>query len=61
MQYLCPKCGSFMEMVSLACIPMRSYYACFNCGYTSKSTKEEPLYMTLPKELWSDEDKKDEI
>lgn len=61
MQYLCPKCGNFMESISLACIPSRSYYQCFNCGYTSKYIKDEPSYMTLPKELWSDEDEENEI
>ena len=61
MQYLCPKCGNFMQILSTASIPVITTYICFNCGYTSKSEKEHPLYMTLPKELWSDEEDEDEI
>jgi len=56
MNYLCPKCGSFMQTIVTASIPAMVRYACFNCGYKSKSEKE-PLYMTLPKELWSDDAK----
>lgn len=61
MQYLCPKCGSVMYCISTASIPAITYYMCVSCGYTSKSTKEQPLYMKLPKELWSDEDNENEI
>ena len=61
MQYLCPKCGNFMQSVGLAVLPPVSWYECFSCGYKSKSTKEQPAYMTLPKELWSDGDSEDEI
>ena len=61
MQYLCPKCGNFMVSISTASIPAYCCYECLHCGYTSKSTKEQPLYMELPKELWSDEDEKNEI
>ena len=59
MQYLCPKCGNFMQTVSTASIPAIVYYQCFHCGYKSKSEKEQLLYMTLPEELWSDEEEKD--
>lgn len=59
MNYLCPKCGSFMQTVATASIPAIVSYQCFACGYTSKSSKELPLYITLPKELWSDEEEKD--
>lgn len=61
MQYLCPKCGNFMQTISTASIPAIITYHCFCCGYTSKPERESPLYMTLPKELWSDEEKEDEI
>lgn len=54
MQYLCPKCGCFMNCISTASIPAIMYYKCFSCGYESKHEKEHPLYMTLPKELWSE-------
>ena len=60
MQYLCPKCGNFMINMSTASIPAITYYKCFNCGYESKHEKEHPLYMTLPKELWLDEDSSNE-
>lgn len=59
MQYLCPKCGNFMQIVSTASIPAITTYVCFSCGYKSKPESEQPLYMTLPKELWSEDD--DEI
>ena len=55
MQYLCPKCGSFMQTVGLAVLPPVIWYECFSCGYKSKSNHESPAYMTLPKEMWSDE------
>lgn len=61
MQYLCPKCGNFMQIISTASIPAIVRYVCFNCGYESKPEKEQPLYTTLPKELWSDGDSEDEI
>ena len=61
MQYLCPKCGNFMQIVSTTSIPAITTYICFNCGYKSKPENEKSLYMTLPKELWSDEDNEDEI
>lgn len=61
MQYLCPKCGNFMVCISTASIPAVSYYRCLNCGYESKPEKEHSLYMTLPKELWSDEDNENEV
>lgn len=61
MQYLCPKCGNFMICISTASIPAYISYVCMHCEYESKSTKEQPLYMTLPKELWSDGDTEDEI
>jgi hypothetical protein len=62
MQYLCPKCGWFMNCISTASIPAITYYQCFSCGYKSKGEKEQPLYMTLPKELWSDnEDIENEV
>ena len=54
MQYLCPKCGNFIGSISTCSIPAYTYYKCLHCGYESKSTKEQPLYMTLPKELWSE-------
>ena len=60
MNYLCPKCGNFMQIISTASIPAITRYQCFHCGYKSKSEKELPLYMTLPKELWSDEDSSNE-
>ena len=53
MQYLCPKCGNFMVRISTASIPAYAVYRCLQCGYTSKSTKELPSYITLPRELWS--------
>lgn len=59
MQYLCPKCGNFMISISTATIPAYVVYECMHCNYRSKSTRELPLYTTLPKELWSDEEKKD--
>ena len=59
--YLCPKCGNFMQIVTTASIPAITTYICFNCGYKSKPDKPATTYMTLPKELWSDEDNKDEI
>ena len=61
MQYLCPKCGSFMQIVGLAVLPPVHWYECFGCGYKSKSSREQPAYITLPEELWSDEDNEDEI
>lgn len=61
MQYLCPKCGYFMVNMSTASIPAITYYKCFSCGYESKYEKEHQLYMTLPKELWSDEDSENEV
>lgn len=61
MQYLCPKCGNFMQTISIASIPTMVYYRCFACGYKSKSSKEQSLYMTLPKEFWSDEGTEDEV
>ena len=54
MQYLCPKCGYFMNCISTASIPAITYYKCFSCGYTSKFENEKPMYMILPKELWSE-------
>ena len=60
MQYLCPKCGNIMQVISTASIPAIVRYVCFNCGYESKPEKEQSLYMTLPKELWSDEDSSNE-
>ena len=57
MYYLCPKCGNFMQTISTVSIPAMVYYQCFNCGYKSKLEKEQPLYMILPKEFWSDDDK----
>lgn len=54
MQYLCPKCGWFMNRMTVDSIPAITYYQCFSCGYKSKHEKEQLLYMTLPKELWSD-------
>ena len=45
-----------MNCISTASIPAITYYRCFSCGYESKHEKEHPLYMTLPKELWSDEE-----
>lgn len=61
MNYLCPKCGNFMNTISTASLPGYTYYTCLQCGYKSKSEKEQLLYITLPKELWSNEEKKDEI
>lgn len=61
MQYLCPKCGSFMQTVGLAVLPPVIWYECFSCGYKSKSNQESPAYMTLPEELWSDEDNENEV
>lgn len=61
MQYLCPKCGNFMVSISTASIPAYCSYVCVYCNYRSKSTSELPLYTTLPRELWSDEDSEDEI
>ena len=43
-----------MNCISTASIPAITYYKCFSCGYESKHEKEHPLYMTLPKELWSE-------
>ena len=66
MRYLCPKCKSFMVTISTYSIPEYTYYKCLHCGYESKLIKEQPLYitlpihMTLPKELWSDEDSSNE-
>ncbi len=60
MEYLCPKCGNFMQIISTASIPAIITYRCFYCGYTSKPKQEDPLYVTLPKELWSDEDTENE-
>ena len=48
-----------MQIITTASIPAIVRYQCFSCGYKSKSEKEQPLYMTLPKELWSDEEEKD--
>ena len=62
MQYLCPRCGWFMNNMSTASIPAITYYKCFSCGYESKGEKEKLLYITLPKELWSDnEDIENEV
>lgn len=63
MNYLCPKCGNFMSSISTCTVPGYTYYRCLQCGYTSKSTKELPSYITLPRELWShgDRDSEDEI
>ena len=61
MQYLCPKCGNFMISISTASIPAYCRYECLHCGYVSKFTKEQPLYMELPKKLRSDEDVEDEV
>lgn len=58
MQYLCHKCGNFMGSISTCLIPEYTYYKCLYCGYKSKSTKEQPLYTTLPKELWSESENK---
>lgn len=46
-----------MISISTASIPAYVVYECMHCGYRSKSTRELPLYITLPKELWSDEEK----
>lgn len=56
MQYLCPKCGHVMECISTVSIPAIIHYKCFNCGYASKCEREQSLCMTLPKELWSDDE-----
>ena len=57
MNYLCPKCRNFMLAISMATVPEYFYYKCLHCGYKSKSTKKQPLYTILPKELWSDDAK----
>ena len=54
MQYLCPECGNLMGAISMCTIPVYTYYKCLHCGYTSKPTKELPLYTELPRELWAD-------
>lgn len=59
MQYLCPKCGNFMGSISTASIPAIVYYRCLCCGYESKHVKEQPLYITLPEELWSESEDED--
>lgn len=59
MQYLCPKCGDFMQSICVTTIPSKSYYACLTCGYSSKIVEDTVLYTELPKELQSEED--DEI
>ena len=55
MQYLCPNCGSFMEVISTASFPPIITYHCFNCGFKSKPLKETVECMYLPKELWAEE------
>ena len=61
MQYICPKCGWFMNSISMAVIPPTMYYKCLSCGYTSKKLSENPSFIKLPKELWSDKDDEDEF
>ena len=50
MQYLCPRCGSYMKPQAITVYPCRTYYLCPKCEYKSKQ-KEEELYMTLPRDL----------
>lgn len=54
MNYLCPKCGNIMVVVTTFSIPPVSRFKCFGCGYISKSNEDFDVYMTLPKELWSE-------
>lgn len=61
MTYLCPKCKGIMFCVSTASIPPITRYECYQCGYKSKPETEYPYdYVTLPEELWSDENEKRE-
>ncbi|MBO6272749.1 hypothetical protein J6O48_08215 [bacterium] len=50
-----------MISISTASIPAYVVYECMHCNYRSKSTRELPLYVTLPRELWSHGDSEDEI
>ena len=61
MQYLCPKCGSFMNTVAICTEPPRTFYRCVGCGYTSKMFVEQPRCAILPKDLQSEEVDADEI
>jgi len=56
MQYLCPNCGSFMEVISTASFPPIITYHCFNCGFKSKPLKETVECAYLPMDLWAEED-----
>lgn len=60
MTYLCPKCKGIMACVSTLTLPPITRYECYQCGYKSKSETEYPYdYVTLPEELWSDEEVKE--
>ncbi len=52
MEYLCPKCGNFMQFIK---IPMKNYYICC-CGYRSKYLTDDELLSMLPKKLWLDKE-----
>ena len=60
MTYLCPKCKGIMTCVSTASIPPITTYQCLACGYASKPEKELANYVTLPRWLWNDEERREE-
>lgn len=60
MTYLCPRCKGIMVCVSTASIPPITTYQCYACGYVSKPKKELADCLTLPRWLWSDEEKTEE-
>ena len=57
--YLCPKCGSFMCNISTCSMPPKSYYQCFSCGYKSKFERARSTFVTLPRDLWTDEEREE--
>lgn len=54
---LCPKCKGIMICVSTASIPPITTYQCLACDYVSKPEKELTNCVTLPRWLWSDEER----
>ena len=56
MTYLCPKCNSLMFCISTASIPPIIRYECLACGYSSKTVRETPDCVTLPKWLQQEDE-----
>ena len=56
MNYLCPKCKNIMTCVSTASLPAIHYYWCYSCGYKSKTEKDNPDIVVLPRRLWTDDE-----